>query len=84
VENILLIDTEFTGLLKVVGKNIQEELRVRVGVDVSMSIGIKELSELRGVDEITVLVISAILYQTVSTGFNVLTWAKTIPYGELT
>jgi hypothetical protein len=71
-EDILLVDStisieiwvkkadlpEFSGLLEVVGKDVEHELRVRVGVDVPVGLGIKLLPERRGVDEISVLHIS--------------------------
>jgi hypothetical protein len=71
-EDILLVDStisinvgdkkadlpEFSGLLEVVGKDVEHELRVRVGVDVPVGLGIKLLPESRGVDEVSVLYIS--------------------------
>jgi hypothetical protein len=49
---------ELSGLLKIVGKDVEHELRVRVGVDVPVGLGIELLPERRGVDEISVLHIS--------------------------
>jgi hypothetical protein len=49
---------ELSGLLKVVGKDVEHELRVRVGVDMPVGLGIKLLPESRGVDEVSVLHIS--------------------------
>jgi len=60
VENILFVDTELSSLLQVVCENVEEELGVRVGVDVSVGIGIKELSQGWGVDEVTVLYVSSL------------------------
>lgn len=42
-ENILLIDTEFPRLLQVVREDVEEELRVRGGVDMSMRGVVHEL-----------------------------------------
>lgn len=61
MEDILLVDTEFPGLLEIVGENVETELRVGISVDMSMGIGIKELSQSRGVDEVTVLLVSVLL-----------------------
>jgi hypothetical protein len=49
---------EFTSLLEVVGKDVEHELRVRVGIDMPVGLGIKLLPERRGVDEVSVLHIS--------------------------
>lgn len=46
---------ELPSLLQVVGKDVKHKLRVRVGVDVSVRVGIKELTERRGVDEVSIL-----------------------------
>jgi hypothetical protein len=71
-EDILLVDStisinigdkkadspELSGLLEIVGKDVEHELRVRVCVDVPVGLGIKLLPERRGVDEVSVLHIS--------------------------
>jgi hypothetical protein len=66
--------------LQVVRQDVEQELRVRVRVDVSVRVGIEELAESRGVDEVTVLTSAWSDGQDKAQ----LTWAKTIPYGELT
>ena len=55
VEDILLVDTELAGSLKVVGEDVEKDLGVRVGVDVSVSVGVKVLSQRGGVDKVTIL-----------------------------
>lgn len=54
-EDVFLIDTELSSLLKVVGKNVKKKLRVRIGVDMPVSVDIKELSQSGGVDHVAVL-----------------------------
>ena len=49
---------ELSSLLQVVGKNVEHELRVGVGVDMPVGFGIKLLPKGRSVDEISVLCIS--------------------------
>ena len=79
VENILFVDTELAGLLQVVGEDVEKELGVRIGVDMSVRVGVKELPERRRVDEVTILKVSVRRLLA-----KILTCAKTIPYGELT
>lgn len=43
-EDVLLVDSELAGLLEVVGKDVEQELRVRVGVDVPVSVRVEERS----------------------------------------
>jgi len=66
---------ELSSLLEVVGKDVEHELRVRVGVDMPVSLGVKCLPESGSVDQVSVLQFS--------TGMGVqlkeLTWAKQIP-----
>lgn len=50
---------EFTSLLQVVGKDVEHELGIRVGVDMPVSLGIECLSEFKGVDQVSVLIRSA-------------------------
>lgn len=54
-EDVLLVDSDLARLLKVVGEDVEEQLRVRVGVDVSVGFGIKEGPQLLGVGKVTVL-----------------------------
>lgn len=49
---------ELSSLLEIVGKDVEHELRVRVGVDMSVSLGVECLPESGGVDQVTVLQIS--------------------------
>jgi hypothetical protein len=49
-ENIFFIDAKLFCLLKVVGKDIEEELRVAISVDMAVGIGIEKLPELDSVD----------------------------------
>lgn len=48
---------ELAGLLQVVREDVEKEFRVRVGVDMSMCVGVEELSEGRCVDEVAVLLL---------------------------
>jgi hypothetical protein len=54
-ENILLVDTDLASLLQVVGKDVEQQLRVRVGVDMAMGILIHERTELVSIDQVSVL-----------------------------
>lgn len=54
-ENILLVDTELSGLLESGGEDVQENLRVGGGVDVTVGLVVKVATELVGVDQVTVL-----------------------------
>jgi len=54
-EDILLVDTGLASLVQVVGKDIEEQLRVGIGVDVTMGILVQELTEFFGVDQVSVL-----------------------------
>ena len=49
---------ELSSLLKVVGKDVEHELGVRVGVDMPVSLGVECLPESGGVDQVTVLQVS--------------------------
>lgn len=54
-EDILLVDTGLASLVQVVGKDVEEQLRVGIGVDVTMGILVQELTEFFGVDQVSVL-----------------------------
>lgn len=54
-ENILLVDTEFSRFLQIIGKNIEQKLRVAIGIDVSVGISVKESPQLNGVDQVSIL-----------------------------
>lgn len=54
-EDVLLVDSHLAGLLEVVGEDVEEELRVGIGVDVSMSVRVEEVSKLLDVGEVSVL-----------------------------
>ncbi|KAI3488256.1 hypothetical protein L1887_47795 [Cichorium endivia] len=54
-EDVLLVDAELARLLQVVGKDVEEHLRVRIGVDVTVGVGIEEATQLVGVDEVAVV-----------------------------
>lgn len=54
-EDIFLVDTEFSRFLQIIGKDIEQKLRVAVGIDVSVGIGVKESPQLNGVDQISIL-----------------------------
>ena len=71
---------ELAGLLQIVGKDVEQELGIRISVDMSVSFGVEELAKGRCVDDIAVL-------GRVSSNprcKHQLTWANVIPYGELT
>lgn len=55
LKDIVRIYTELSSLLELRGKDIEEELRVGIGVDMPVGIMIKVIPELVGVDEISVL-----------------------------
>jgi hypothetical protein len=57
-KDVFLVDSELSGLLEVVGKDVEHELRVRVGVDVSVGLGVECLPESGGVDQVSVLRVS--------------------------
>ena len=54
-EQILVVDTGLFRLAKFVGKDVQHQLAVAVGVDMPVGLGIQVLSELVRVDEIAVM-----------------------------
>lgn len=55
-EDILLVDTELARLLQVVGKDVQQELRVGGRVDVPMSGGIHGLEQRLSVNKVPILI----------------------------
>lgn len=54
-KDILLINTDLASLLQVVSKDVEQQLRVRIGVDVAMGILIHESAELVSIDQVSVL-----------------------------
>lgn len=55
-EDVFFVDSEFAGLLEVVREHVEEDFRVRVGVDVPVCFGVEVLAEFVGVDKVAVLV----------------------------
>lgn len=54
-KDVLLIDSGFSGLVEFAGKDVQHQLAVTVGVDVSVGLLVKELAQLRSIDEVAVV-----------------------------
>lgn len=54
-KDVVRVDTEFAGLLQIVGEDVEEEFGIGIGVDVSMSVVVEVVAEVRGVDEVAVL-----------------------------
>lgn len=54
-EDVFFIDSDLARLLEVVGEDVEQELRVRVGVDVSVGVRVEEPTELFSVVEVSVL-----------------------------
>jgi hypothetical protein len=54
-EDVLLINTKFSGVVQIVGKDIEEKFRVRRGVDVPVRNGIHDLQERGCVDQVSIL-----------------------------
>jgi hypothetical protein len=69
---------ELASLLKVVGKDVEEELRVRVGVDMPVSVRVEELAQSRGIDDVAVLLNQQCALAPLQREPKH-TWAKTIP-----
>ena len=54
-KDIFLVDTELASLLQVVGKDVEKELRIRICVDMAMSILIQEHAQFVSIDQVSVL-----------------------------
>lgn len=54
-ENIFLVDPELARLLEIIRKDIEEELRIRVGVDMSVCVCVQELLELTGIGKVPIV-----------------------------
>jgi len=54
-EDVFLVDAEFPRIVQIVRKDVEEQLGIRRRVDVSMRLGIHELQECSGVDQVSVL-----------------------------
>lgn len=59
-EDIFFVDTKLSGLLEVVGEDVEKEFGIAFGVDVPMGIVIEEVFEGLGVDEVAVLCIRSV------------------------
>ena len=54
-KDVLLVDSGFSGLVEFAGKDVQHQLAVTVGVDVSVGLLVKELAKLRSIDEVAIV-----------------------------
>jgi len=91
VEYILLIDPKLARLLEIVGEYVEQKLGIGRGVNVTVGTGVHEVKQGICVDKIAVLSAHwTRRKRMVSLGGHLLhhpgslTWANTIPYGELT
>jgi hypothetical protein len=55
----LRIDADFSGILKGGGKDVEEEFRVRVSVDVAVDIFVEELFQIRSICKIAILLLGS-------------------------
>ena len=54
-ENVVGVDTEFASLLKGVGEEIEEELRVGGSIDVAMSVVVEVVTKVLRIGEVSIL-----------------------------
>ena len=55
-EDVVLVNTELARLLQIVGEDVEEELRVAVGVDVPVRVVVEVVAEMGRIDEVAILV----------------------------
>jgi len=58
-ENIFLIGAELARLLKVIRKNVQQQFRIAVCIDMPMRLRVKEAFKFSSIDQITILMTEA-------------------------
>lgn len=49
-KDVIFVDAKLAGLLQTVGEDVEEELRVGAGINMSVTVVIEEVGEVRGVD----------------------------------
>ena len=54
-KDVLLVDSGLSSLIEFAGKDVQHQLAVTVGVDVSVSLLVKELAQLGSIDEVAIV-----------------------------
>ena len=54
-EDILLVDTGFTSLVELTGEDVEHQLAVAIGIDVSVGLSVQKGSELLRIDQITIV-----------------------------
>lgn len=54
-KDILLSDTELSSLVQLIGKDVEHELGVTVGVDMAMGLVVQKRSKLRRIDQVSVM-----------------------------
>lgn len=54
-KEVLVVDTGLLGLTQLIGENIEHELTVTIGVDVTVGLKIQMLAKISGVDQVTVV-----------------------------